>query len=168
MDEHAFWELIDETRAASGGDSEFHGELLEQRLEALPPEEIVAWEMLWEERHGRAYRWDLWAAAYVLMGGCSDDAFDYFRSWLIGQGRERFEAALADPDSLADLAELGEEAAERLEAESLGYLGMHVYERVTGQELPLGPHGDAEPAGEHWDEEDVERVVPRIAAAVEW
>ena len=35
-----------------------------------------------------SYRWDLWGAAYLANGGCSDDGFDYFRGWLIGQGRK--------------------------------------------------------------------------------
>ena len=51
-----------------------------------------------------SYRTPLWAAAYVINGGCSDDGFDYFRGWLIVQGRQVFERAVADPDALADLA----------------------------------------------------------------
>jgi hypothetical protein len=31
---------------------------------------------------------DQWGAAYLANGGCSDDGFDYFRGWLIGQGRK--------------------------------------------------------------------------------
>jgi hypothetical protein len=44
---------------------------------------------------------DQWGAAYLANGGCSDDGFDYFRGWLIGQGRKVYETVLADPDSLA-------------------------------------------------------------------
>ena len=46
-----------------------------------------------------AYRTDVWALAYLLRGGCSDDSLDAFRGWLILQGRKVFEATLADPDS---------------------------------------------------------------------
>ena len=35
----------------------------------------------------RSYDWNLWGAAYLMKGGCSDDAFDYFRGWLVAQGR---------------------------------------------------------------------------------
>jgi hypothetical protein len=49
-----------------------------------------------------SYRWDLWGAAYLINGGCSDDGFDYFRGWLLSQGRAIWQATLADPDSLAD------------------------------------------------------------------
>jgi hypothetical protein len=40
----------------------------------------------------------------VINRRCSDDGFDYFRSWLMLQGRETFGRAVAAPDSLADLA----------------------------------------------------------------
>jgi hypothetical protein len=32
----------------------------------------------------RSYRNDLWAAGYLINGGCSDDGFDYFRGWRAG------------------------------------------------------------------------------------
>ena len=41
--------------------------------------------------------------AFIVNGGASDDGFDYFRGWLIAQGREVFEGTLAKPDSLADV-----------------------------------------------------------------
>ena len=49
-----------------------------------------------------AYCWSLWGAAYVINGGCSDDPFVDFRASLISRGRQVFERALSDPDSLAD------------------------------------------------------------------
>jgi hypothetical protein len=50
-----------------------------------------------------SYRSPLWAAAYVINGGCSDDGFENFRSRLITQGRQVYERTVADPDTLADL-----------------------------------------------------------------
>lgn len=41
-------------------------------------------------------------AAYVLMGGCSDDAFDYFGGWLIGQGEEIYNKVMENPEFLAE------------------------------------------------------------------
>lgn len=38
--------------------------------------------------HGALYRRDLWAAAYIIGGGCSDDSFIDFRAGLIAQGHE--------------------------------------------------------------------------------
>jgi hypothetical protein len=50
-----------------------------------------------------SYDAKLWLSAVVTIGGCGDDTFSDFRCWLIAQGREVFEAALNEPDSMADL-----------------------------------------------------------------
>jgi hypothetical protein len=160
MDEDRFWSLIDETRSASGGDPDRHAELLEDALAGLQLDEIAAFDRLFREKRVAAYRWDLWAAAYVINGGCSDDCFEYFRNFLIGCGRATYETALRDPDALADL-DLREDA---VDAEMLGYAAMKAYERATGAEYPIGGPHDTEPAGEPWDEEGLDRVVPRLAA----
>lgn len=99
MDETEFWEIIDSTRAAAEGDPEDHADLLVERLLQSDPDSVLDFARHFEARYNRSYRWDLWGAAYVLLDGASDDAFDYFRCWLIGQGREVFEGALHEPDS---------------------------------------------------------------------
>lgn len=63
----------------------------------------MEFERVFDAVNGEAYRTGLWAAAYLMRGGCSDDGFDYFRGWLLAQGRAVWEGAVAAPDSLADL-----------------------------------------------------------------
>lgn len=46
-----------------------------------------------------SYTHEVWAAVYIMNGGCSDDCFSYFRNWLIFQGKQVFMKALKDPDS---------------------------------------------------------------------
>ncbi|MEZ6185682.1 MAG: DUF4240 domain-containing protein [Planctomycetota bacterium] len=53
-------------------------------------------------KHAGAYRNDLWAVAYTVLGGCSDDCFADFRTWLVGCGRDRYERAPRQPDSLCE------------------------------------------------------------------
>ena len=60
--------------------------------------------------------------------GCSDDGFIDFRAWLIAQGREVYFAALADPDSLADVVPYGDCCFEQL-----SYVGDYAYEQLTGK-----------------------------------
>jgi hypothetical protein len=72
-------------------------------LAEQPVQEIIeAQQLLWELMSD-SYRQPVWAAAYVINGGCSDDGFEYFRGWLITQGREVFDRVVADPDALSDL-----------------------------------------------------------------
>jgi hypothetical protein len=65
--------------------------------------EVLDYDRIHGQLMAESYRWELWGAAYLIGGGgCSDDGFDDFRGWLLGQGRATWQAALADPDSLAD------------------------------------------------------------------
>jgi Protein of unknown function (DUF4240) len=41
-----------------------------------------------------------------MTGPCSMDSFHYFQMWLVGLGRHAYEAAIGDPDSLADVPEV--------------------------------------------------------------
>ncbi|MEU9758562.1 DUF4240 domain-containing protein [Streptomyces sp. NPDC047985] len=148
MDETEFWEIIDSTREDAEGDPEDQADLIVERLVRLDPEAVLDFARHFEARYNRAYRWDLWGAAAVLLGGAGDDAFDFFRCWLIGQGREVFEGALHDPDALADLLDDFDEEIDG-DGEDLGYAADEAYEQLTGVVDPdLGlPPQPAEPEG---------------------
>ncbi|MFF3905168.1 DUF4240 domain-containing protein [Streptomyces sp. NPDC001848] len=152
MDETEFWELMDASREAAEGDPEEQADMLVERLLQLDPESVLDFARHFESRFNRSYRWDLWGAAWVLLDGASDDAFDSFRCWLIGQGRHVFEGALHDPDSLADLLEDFDEEIDG-EGEELGYAADEAYEQLTGTETPdLDiPPTPAEPEGTPFD-----------------
>lgn len=168
MDETEFWEIVDSTRAAAEGDCDAHAELLVDRLTSLNPVAVTDFARHFESRFIRAYRWDVWGAAWVLLNGASDDCFENFRCWLIGQGRAVFEGALHDPDALADLLE--EFDADRDgEAEDVGFAAFDAYEQLTGDELPeLGlPDAPSEPVGVPVDFEDdraMAEAYPRLWA----
>ena len=59
---------------------------------------------------------------------CSGDGFIDFRAWLIAQSNEVYLAALADPDSLADV-----EAYGGCQFEEFTYVGDKALEAMTGQ-----------------------------------
>jgi hypothetical protein len=72
-------------------------------LSAYSEEEILKFASIYRVYDREAYKSKLWAAAYVMNGGCSDDCFDYFKGWLISRGEEPYLNALKDPDSISDL-----------------------------------------------------------------
>ncbi|MFI9834039.1 DUF4240 domain-containing protein [Streptomyces sp. NPDC051913] len=148
MDETEFWELVDATREAAEGDPEEQADLLVDRLLQLDPEMVLDFARHFEARYNRAYTWDLWGAAWLLLDGASDDAFDFFRCWLIGQGREVYEGAVHAPDSLADLLGDFDEEIDG-DGEELGYAADEAYEQLTGAVAPdLGiPPAPSEPEG---------------------
>jgi hypothetical protein len=169
MDETEFWEIVDSTRDAAEGDPDEQADVLVDRLLRYDPDLVLDFDRHFEARFNRAYRWDLWGAAWVLLDGASDDAFDNFRCWLIGQGREVYEGALHEPDDLADLLEDFDEEVDG-DAEELGYAADEAYEQLTGMETPdLGlPAPPAEPEGTPLDFEN-DRVLakrfPKLWAA---
>ncbi len=174
MDEARFWKIIESSRRSARGIKrrpgqdflDVHMHALAEALHQLPPAEIVAFRERFWYYHGLAYRWDLWAAAYWLHGGCSNDGFIDFRSCLISLGKKLFFRALKDPDALADL--VGRPDTPYLQAEGFQYVASQVYEEKTGEEMPEGEaYGPARPAGERIDCDDDEvmrRHFPRIVA----
>ena len=150
MPETRFWAIIDSTRT---DDQVQQVMWLKTKLSALTPEEIAAFAACFDRQLQRANRWDLWGAAFVAMGGASDDGFEYFRSWLIGRGRRDFERVLADPDSLSAIAPA---EAEQLEFEGLAGVVAMVWSARTGKPKDAMPRstGDAAPpAGKPFSED---------------
>ena len=101
----------------------------------------------------------------MLHGGCGDDTFSDFRAYLISLGRQVYEAARADPDSLADVP---------LDAagdtwEDWASPTMHVLHERTGTWAFAGtpPAMPPQPTGEEWEEEgdELARRFPRLTAA---
>jgi hypothetical protein len=160
MDQEGFWQLIDDARAESDGNMDEQLAALVSKLSAETPDEIVAFQRMLDEHMALSYRWDLWAAGYIINGGCSDDGFDYFRAWLIMQGKSVFFDALNDPDTLVDVA--GPDVAE---FEPLLSAAWNAYEQRTGAEIPLDILPPQEPVGARWDDDDdLERMYPRLCA----
>ena len=161
MTEDQFWSFIAKSREKS---TECEGQAAELAwlLSAQPAAEIQSFDDIFAAKRADAYRWNLWGAAYLINGGCSDDGFEYFRCWLIGQGREVYERALADPDSLAEVL-TGDE--DDVECEDLLYAADKAHEDLIGDPLPPRTYsGPPEPQGSEWDEDDLPEMFPRLAA----
>ncbi len=128
MTAEEYWAFVDAARPANN-DADKHCAALTKALGKLPAAEIVDYERLFSGFVAAAYRADLWSAVYQINGGCSDDGFVYFRWWLAGQGRDVYELAVADPESLIEIVGA---SGDELEHESYGYVALHAYQKVTG------------------------------------
>jgi hypothetical protein len=163
MNENRFWEIIEQSRAGSNGSQSAQKTKLKKLLSEFELPELIAFDKIFDQMLASSYTWDLWAAAYIINGGCSDDSFEYFRRGLIASGRQRFESALQDPQSLGDWVEPDE-----LEFEDFKYAVYDVYNEKTGtKDIP--DHGlkyPSSPSGEEWSEDgdDLEERFPRLWA----
>lgn len=173
MDHNQFWEIINRACCSDPESAEeWDGSLVEE-LVKLSPEEIIEWNHIFDSLEAQANQVDLWAAAYIINGGASEDGFYYFRCWLIGMGKEIYSAAVANPDSLADVA-TPEWFSEGIDAEAEIYGAAHeAWMQVTGQpdtaDYPAR-NESTETIGEEWDFEDIDLIrqhLPRLAVLYE-
>ena len=159
MPEESFWELIHESLSASEGNYDVQQELLKKALLKLPAPSVFAFYARFEQLRQRAYTWELWAAAYIIDGGCSDDCFSDFRGWLIGQGRSVFEAALENVESLAELEDSNDG-----DWEGLSYVAIEVIEAKASDRRYINPFPSRDVTGRDWEEEELPERYPRLWA----
>jgi len=100
-------------------------EPLVKSLAQLEEPDIIRFKQIYNEYKDLAYKEKLWAAAAIMHNGCSDDGFIDFRAWLIAQGKDVYLSALADPDSLSEVAAVQAFGREVLELEYMPDNGYH-------------------------------------------
>lgn len=158
MTTDAFWSIIEEVHRRHPDDMEGKCKALRARLSRLTPDEMRSFRQHFDECDARAYNWGLWGAAYIIHGGCGDDSFMDFRHTLISRGREVYEKALSDPDSLVELGLTEEEAC----FEGYDYAVMDAEKAVLDRQERCRVPFPTKPAGEPWDEDDNAALAARF------
>ncbi len=130
MTENEFWNLIDTSRAEAG-ERNVEGQVvvLVAALAGLPTEDIISFQKHFSGFSREAYDFRLFAAASVL-DDLSDDGFHDFRSWLVSRGKTAFFRCLNDPETLAEIADLGD----RVAVEEMGWVASEAYKQKTGRD----------------------------------
>ncbi|MEV6239503.1 DUF4240 domain-containing protein [Lentzea sp. NPDC051838] len=177
MDSNTFWTLIADARAqvTDPSDSDAVAAAASSLLASRPPADIVAAQQVLWDLLTRSYQNPLWAAAYLINGGCSDDGFDYFRGWLLMQGQAVYESVLADPDSLASLPAVIEaaESGMEFECELTLNIAWNAHLAATEMKLPEDAFTIRYPALDpEWDFDfddsaELRSRLPRLAALFE-
>lgn len=132
------WKIIADQRQHASSDID----ALARAVRAAGREHGAEFEEQYQAAMEQAHDRRLWSAA-GLLSGCEIDAeaFSDFRSWLILQGRELFERALADPNALAEAA----------------------CTRPFTEQLGPATHG-GEPRGPRWSDAEARAQLPALAA----
>ena len=129
MSKYDFWKLIAGAKEECGQDMDAYFDWLYDQLAARDPQQAQDFHDILYGYQQLSYQYGLWAAASLMCENvCSYNDFIGFRAWLIAQGREVYLAALADPDSLADVEHYG-----GCQFEELCYVGNGVLEDLTDQ-----------------------------------
>lgn len=160
MNEEAFWKIFEEVNRNSQGDMDLKCEKIKNRVAHLSRDDALEFDYIFDEMMDKAYSWKLWAAAYIINGGCSDDTFMDFRSSLISQGKDIFEKALLEPDSLADMD---------IDENNWCFEGIQ-YAVSDGVESAVGERPDRRkahpdtPSGNSWQEDELGALLPKLDA----
>ncbi len=128
-------------------------------------------------------RWDVWAAGYLIGGGCSDDSFMDFKAGLIALGRTWYERVVDCPDDLAEHPAIQQALATGIEEalfyEEMSYVTAVAWEHLTSDRDSFYPaldhyratHGvrndQDHDMGEDFDfdnADEMRRRLPRLAA----
>ena len=174
MDQEPYWQIVQRSLDASGDDQARQEQFLVTELEKLSPKEIVGFRLRTDKLLYDTYNSHMWCAGYLMNGGCSDDMFEYFRLWVISRGREVYENAKAEPDSLIDAADVPVPEGV-FDFESFWYVSLKAFEKKTGKQLYDFIDYDNFKFGEgnypkfdfDWEEDDPEsmkRICPRLFA----
>lgn len=129
MTTNEFWDVIAQGQKSVQKTTEMPG-WFEAYLRPKPTAYLAGYASKYFELCCLAYDLRLWAAASIMMKFCSDDKFDDFRGWLIAKGKDVFERALKDPDTLADVDMDGDDGVAKLF--HMGFVAEGVYRERAG------------------------------------
>ncbi|MEU9200830.1 DUF4240 domain-containing protein [Streptomyces sp. NPDC048332] len=122
MNEDAFWQLIEDCKAAEPDpDAELLAATLTEWLAQSPLSLVIGFA---EQLSWALYRLDRKEYGHDLSG----DAFLYTRAAVVAAGRTEFDSVLHDPTAFTPYA------TDLIWAEHLLYTPDRAYERITGEE----------------------------------
>ncbi len=167
LEEDLYWKIVDATTKKR--DQEKQLEALMDSLRRLPVQQVIGFKLRTYQLTNEISNGNMWCAAYLMNGGCSDDGFDYFKYWVISRGKKTYLSAKSSPDNLFD--ELDDEV-EGYEFEEFHYASNDVFKEKTGMDI-YGFMDDSAMANEtaiqfNWEEdkpETMKAICPKLYAA---
>ncbi|MBX9725350.1 MAG: DUF4240 domain-containing protein [Candidatus Obscuribacterales bacterium] len=164
MNEDAFWAIIEKSKRGSSSNEQQEGHLIAE-LSKLPAEDIGEFNAIFHIKMAELYRWDLWAIAYIINNGCSDDGFTEFRAWLICQGQDFYKQAIIRPDFVGEQVPVEAGAYDASDTTCYGFdlVAGRVYEEKTGFKVFTDFSSEPrEPIGYRWDEDELPSMFPSV------
>lgn len=130
LDEDLFWKIIENSLSETLNQNEQEHYLIDT-LSKLIPKDIVGFYLRNSKLMADSYTSELWCAIYIVNGGCSDDGYEYFRSWLISRGKDVYYKVVEKPDNLIEF--IPKKAS--LEFEGFMYITIEAFKKRTGKNL---------------------------------
>jgi hypothetical protein len=131
LDENLYWQIVQESLNNSGT-QDGQQEYLVRRIQKLNPKDIVGFRLRTDKLLYDTYNSEMWCAAYIMNGGCSDDSFEYFRNWVVSKGKDVYYMAKQNPDTLIEQVD---KDAEYYDFEDFWYVALVAFKNKTGKDL---------------------------------
>ena len=99
-----YWRVIELSRESfivGEGAMKAQAELITLGLRNFDIHDLTEFDAFSKSLLVESYNWDIVGAAVLLAGFCSDDLVVDFIGWLISMGKNTYENAVRDPNSLA-------------------------------------------------------------------
>jgi hypothetical protein len=141
MTEDTFWELIDQSRAETEGNAEGQVWELESLLLKREADDAIAFVKHLQRILANSFTAPLWEVSYLINLDDREDTFEFFRAWMLLQGKEAFELIQENPDAIIDYIDEREVKKDsKLQSPELLSIGFSVWEELTGnfpEDMPL-------------------------------
>lgn len=167
MNESLFWQLIDEARKAPNSNFETQCVTLTELLLSYSPEEIVIFENILRDKIEEASNFKIMAATFVVCSYISDDTYEDFRAWLVGQGHDNFYKAIKDPNYICDFLKPAQ--TDDLGGEYMLFVAINAYLEKTNTDdeeafYELIDHPDEKIIKQEWPEnkDQYRKLFPRL------
>lgn len=108
MNEQIFWEIIAQSRATLNTNFETQCVNISEILMDYSAEEIIEFEHQLRLQMEKVNTWNMMAASFVVCSFISDETYEDFRAWVVGQGKENFDKILRDPSEICNLIRPGQ------------------------------------------------------------
>ncbi len=131
LDEKIFWDIIDKS-LKNTNNQEDQEHFLIKEIGQLSPHEMIGFRLRTDKLLYDTFNSEMWCAAYIMNGGCSDDGFEYFRNWVISRGKDVYYKAKENPDNL--ITEVSNNI-EFYDFESFWYVALEAFNKKTGKDL---------------------------------
>ena len=168
MNEQNLWKLVQDAKEAKPTAYQ-QTQYLTRVISSYSAQSILSLKNIYWKLLKSSFTADLWAAAYVLNNGCSEQNFLYFRNWLILQGQSTFKKAIQDPECLIDYLNLP--LKEPLQEPDLHHKIALLLTYKTDEDLSLIDYKDEEGSlqGEFWkNDSDIIDKVPLLCQMMGW
>jgi hypothetical protein len=170
MNEQLFWEIIEKTKSPLHSNFETQCVLISEALLEYTPEDIITFEHILRQQLERANTFHMMAASFVVCSFLSDETYEDFRAWCIGQGKNTFEKILKDSSEICNILKPGQVKA--MGGEHLLFSAINAYLEKTdteGEEAEIAfydkiPVVEEKEIEQKWPESknDFRKMFPRL------